>query len=379
LEDIILNETELLHSLGTIEKFAKNQTIFSQHETDDEMYVVLKGTFGVFIDSFTGFPIRVAEIGQGSFFGEMAIIDGSPRSATIISEDDAVAVKIRKPGFMQLLEKAPNMTSAIIKTLRNRADRTAESVREAGKDAPGLPASLTDGELKDSNCILQNLTMLAGYIRQMNDLLARDTISDESLEDGDIAKGNVRLLPESYNKYNITDLKENKDTFRVLAVSCPYCFTSLTITVPKYGMLGNKKEKLDGRVFYSNLNLLLYTNTVCTNCNYTDTYSYFGIPRKTLEPPRYTGNQFENIEGFKGYDRSMNRTVDEAILSYYLNIECLKRTSGEPLRFANAWIRLYWLYSDQGSKDFALDAAKQAYHYYTRYLEQGAGAMAVDD
>lgn len=381
-----MNEIELLRSIGNIKHFKKDETIFSQYDTGDEMYVVLKGSFSVYINSITGFPVKVAEIKQGSFFGEMAIIDGSPRSATVISEEDnSVAVMIVGSGtFMLLLEQAPGMASKMLSTLHNRALVTAKAVLDAGKTVPKLPALLSKAEHKDAKSTLYDLTKLAEAVRRMNYLLVDgseqskipDTLHDEScLQEQDI----IRLLPEGYKKYNVTDLKDNRDTFRVMNVVCPYCHKSLKAYVPIYGHLGGKKESLDGRVIYSNLNILMYTNTICPNCNYADTYLEYSKPRNAMPKPKFDGNQFENAENFSGYERTLNRTVDEAILSYYLNIDCLKRTSNDPLRFANSWIRLYWLYSDQGSGDLAKHAAKLARHYYDKYSKQNANAMSIDD
>jgi len=149
--------------------------------------------------------------------------------------------------------------------------------------------------------------------------------------------------------------------------------------VPVYSSLIKSNETLDGRVIYSNFNILLYTNTICPNCNYADTYLEFSKPRQSSTKPRYEGNQFENEENFTGYDRSQNRTVDEAILSYYLNIDCLKSTSADPLRFANAWIRLHWLYNDLKNRDFAKTTAAKAMYYYSRYAELSAKTMIESD
>jgi len=105
----------------------------------------------------------------------------------------------------------------------------------------------------------------------------------------------------------------------------------------------------------------------------------FSIPRKVSDPPKYKDNQFKNIEDFTGFVRAANRTMDEVILSYYLNIYCLMRVTHNPLRYANAWIRLYWLYSDQGSTEFATQSAQKALRYYRKYYENNSSKMSVDD
>ena len=376
-----MTEIDLLRSLGSIKHFTKDQTVFSQYDNGDEMYVVLKGVFGVYINTFTGFPNRVAGVEQGSFFGEMAIIDGSPRSATIISEDDgAVAVEVvGKGNFRVLLENAPNLAIKIMNTLQSRMKITADAVRDAGKKVPKLPPVFQVSEYKDAESTLKSMMMLADSVRRMNNLLAASKEEVHKAKEEQPPKDSVKLLPEGYAPYNITDHRNNKDAFRTVNVVCPYCYKLFNTHIPIYGHLGDKTETLDGRVIYSNLNILIYTNTICPNCNYTDSYVEFTKPRKHSSPPKFEGNQFANIENFTGYDRNINRTVDEAILSYYLNIDCLKRVTGGPVQYANAWIRLYWLYSDQGSKDLAKHAAKRARHYYSRYSELEMSALPLGD
>ena len=402
-----MTEAEMLQNAGTIEKYTLGQPVFSQHDSGEEMYVVLKGTFGVFIDTFTGFTSRVAGITQGSFFGEMAVIDGSPRSASIVSEENgSVVVKISRDNFHLLLENAPNMTNAIINTLKKRAATTADALRAAGKEPPMLPPVSAVVDSSKANMVLEDLSTLAACVRRMNNLLAGDPAKsfameeefleafglDESedfeeklekeLEAGTVdfePDDRIKLLPEGYQKYGTTDLKLNTDSFREVKVVCPYCYKAIKTYSPIHGRLGSMQESLDGRVVYSNLNILLYTNTICPNCGYCDTNMEFSVPRSAQDPPKFAENQFENVEEFTHFDRILNRSIDEAILSYYLNLECLKRTSNDPLRYANAWIRLYWLFSDQGSMDYAKEAAKHARHYYTKYAGHGTRVTSVDD
>jgi len=402
-----MTEAEMLQNAGTMEKYSLGQPVFSQHDSGEAMYVVLKGTFGVFIDTFTGFTSRVAGITQGSFFGEMAVIDGSPRSATIVSEDNgSVVVKIGRENFHLLIENAPNMTSAIVSTLNKRAVTTADALKKAGKEPPALPPVSAIQDYKNANAVLEDLSLLAASVRKMNNILAGDPAKSFAMEDEfiealgldetedfeeklekELEAGSadfepddrMRLLPEGYQYYGTTDLKLNTDSFREVKVVCPYCYKAIKTYSPIHGRLGSMQEALDGRVVYSNLNILLYTNTICPNCNYCDTNMEFSIPRTAQDPPRYSENQFENAEDFTGFDRILNRSIDEAILSYYLNLECLKRTSNDPLRYANAWIRLYWLFSDQGGMDYAKEAAKHARHYYTKYAGHGTRVTSVDD
>jgi len=369
---------KVLLGLGELKQYEKKQAVFFQNEAGEDMYIVLKGVFGVYINTFTGFPSRVAGIKQGSFFGEMSVIDGSPRSATIIAEDESSVIVIKKENFGQLLKKAPDLAAAIMETMRNRAESTAEAVINAGKKAPKLPPILKIIKYKDAESSLSFLTMLSEKIREMNTLLVAESETEKEPEEA-VSTDTMKLLPDGYIPYKITDTTNNQDNLRVAVVVCPYCGKTLKAYVPLFSSLIKSKETLDGRVVYSKFNILLYTNIVCSNCNYADTYLEFSKPREALAVPRYEGNQFENVENFTGYERSQNRTIDEAITSYYLNIDCLKRVSGSSLRHANAWIRLNWLYTDQKSVDLAKTAAQNAKHYFLKYAEQNEKTLAEND
>jgi len=370
----------ILTSLGELKEYESNQTVFFQNDDGDDMYIVLKGIFSVDVNSFTGFPRCIAEIKKGSFFGEMSIIDDSPRSATVTSIADSSVIVIKKESFGSLLESAPEIASGIMNVMRMRALSTAEAVRRSGKKVPELPPILKIVKYRDVESSLHFLTMLAEKIREMNSILVESTEPEvlelESKEEDNSCA--VMLLPDGYTYFNTKDI--NNDVYlRLASVVCPYCKMAFKTHIPLFTGLDKSKEALDGRIIYKGLNILLYTNIICANCNYSDTYLEFGKIRKSLLTPRYKGNQFINEEGFTGYNENNERTIDEAILSYYLNIKCLKRTSGDPLRFANAWIRLYWLYSDQSSDDFARNAAKNAKNYYSIYAKQNTNTLADND
>ncbi len=81
----------------------------------DAFYVVLEGTVAVRTGG------RKVVMGVGEFFGEMSLIDGAPRSASVVAESDEVLLMvIPRSAFMKLLESEPKITIAILGTLSQR-------------------------------------------------------------------------------------------------------------------------------------------------------------------------------------------------------------------------------------------------------------------
>ena len=370
-------DVELLRKLGKVRRFKKNQVLFMQNDPGDNMYIALTGSFGVYINSFTDFPLRVAGIRNGMFFGEMSVIDGWPRSATIISEENGNALAIESNDFEPLLQGSPEIEAAILKTLVERVAATTEAVRNAGVIVSELPPHLQDPQPCSIKEMHQVMIQLAQRLRELNDLLASG--EEVSTPMKSITKGIITLLPAGYVPFNIDDQNDNTEYLTQKNTICPNCRMQFEAYIPLFSRLVLKETTLDQRIIFENFNILWYTNVVCPNCNYTDTYQVFTKLNETSAKPLFTGNRFENSEGFTGFSTTYKHTLDEVLLSYYLNIECLKRSSGDPLRSAKAWLKLYWIYKDFNSKKLMKQSADEARSLYISYLELKGERLGIED
>ena len=370
---------DMFRDIGSVEHFYEDDIVFNENDPGNTMYIVLSGAFGVYIDSFTNFPIRVAEIGEGSFFGEMSVIDGSPRSATIIAETDGSAIVIDRDNFGELLEKSPTIAADIFYKLQARAEETAEKVYAAGKKPP-LISTLVDSWLALSAPEVQEaLAVLTQQIRLMNNLLTAPFGTEVEYVELVQPQEMVKLLPEGHTAFGLEEHRNNLHKLMARRVACPYCAVEFEAYIPLFSKLTQRESMPDGRIIYNELDILRYTNVICPNCNYTDAYQEFHGSGSSQQQPLYSGNQFINVEGFAGFANVFNRSVDETILSYYLNIECLNRITKNPLRFARAWMRLHWIYRDLGSEEFAKHAAEKAVYYYDGFLRKHGAVISNNE
>lgn len=102
------------------------ETLMAQGDAGDAMYLILSGRLRAYIKDDEGTPRAVREMGRGQIVGEMAVITGEPRLATVVTVRDSVLVRLRKSDFNRLLATSPQlsvvMTRQIIDHLRSRED-----------------------------------------------------------------------------------------------------------------------------------------------------------------------------------------------------------------------------------------------------------------
>src|SRR5437773_10421027 len=87
------------------------------------MFVLLRGAAKVSI-SKNGSRIRVATLGEGDCFGEMSLLTGEPRSATVRADGDCYVMEIGKPAMAELLRDAPSYLEKVSELLAQRKMET---------------------------------------------------------------------------------------------------------------------------------------------------------------------------------------------------------------------------------------------------------------
>ena len=97
-----------------------HQPIFREGEPGDFMYVVKDGQVNIVKEAADG-PIALAVMGQGEFFGEMALVDRSSRSATAIAGDAGVRLlAIDSAHFVYLVSQQPAFALVVLEVMASR-------------------------------------------------------------------------------------------------------------------------------------------------------------------------------------------------------------------------------------------------------------------
>jgi CRP/FNR family cyclic AMP-dependent transcriptional regulator len=116
-------ELEALAKVAEEREFTRDQSIFSVNEPPDGLYLVANGRVKVCLSSAEGKELILATLGGGQFFGEMALLDDAPRSASVIAQLPTTCYRIRRDDFHRLLETHPSMARKLLRELSLRLRR----------------------------------------------------------------------------------------------------------------------------------------------------------------------------------------------------------------------------------------------------------------
>lgn len=101
-----------------VETHPAGTTLLSQGAPGDRMYVVQEGEIEIQVDG------RVVEkVGRDGFFGEMALIDHSPRSASAVAVTEVRVVPIDERRFLRLVQETPGFALSVLRVMAERLRR----------------------------------------------------------------------------------------------------------------------------------------------------------------------------------------------------------------------------------------------------------------
>ncbi len=120
-----------LARVAEVETFASGQTVFHEGDMGDALYVVVRGRIGI-----ESGGERLATLGPGEAFGEMAVLDEVPRSGTAVVEEEAEVLRIGSEEFYEILHEQVEIAEGVIRMLTRRlrdADAVIQKLRPSAR------------------------------------------------------------------------------------------------------------------------------------------------------------------------------------------------------------------------------------------------------
>jgi CRP-like cAMP-binding protein len=101
--------------------FDRGEILFQQGDSGDAAYLILSGNAEVEVETRTG-PLHVADVGPNKIVGEISVLCGVPRTATVRATSELVTLRLDQEQFMCLVEDYPEVAVAILRELAARLD-----------------------------------------------------------------------------------------------------------------------------------------------------------------------------------------------------------------------------------------------------------------
>ena len=126
-----------------LRRFRRGETIFHQGDPGDALHVIRRGAVRVVLPSPTSRDDAIlVTLGPGDFFGELAILDGRPHSATVIASEATETLVLRRDAFDRLLDEERAMARALLAALAGELRRLTGHVEALHfLDLPGRLAN----------------------------------------------------------------------------------------------------------------------------------------------------------------------------------------------------------------------------------------------
>jgi CRP/FNR family transcriptional regulator, cyclic AMP receptor protein len=118
-----LTDEELLHIANAckIQRIGAGVTIFNEGEDGDELYIIHEGCVRVSLNAKTPqgglAPTTINMLYSGQSFGEMVLLGGATRSASVISADPCVLLVIKEHDFARLCDQSPRIGYRVMRNL----------------------------------------------------------------------------------------------------------------------------------------------------------------------------------------------------------------------------------------------------------------------
>ena len=301
-----------LMAISTPKDFKQNEYICFEGQPGNEMYIILKGSVGVYVASAIETLTEVCRIRSGDFFGEMSIFDNLPRSASCIALEETICVSVTKRNLARFFEKCPDVAAKLLENM-------------------------------------------SGRIRHLDEELYKTERFVYNQHKPEFKIPDAYLLGHVVEKPPINLTYTQNQT-----ACCPICGEKINVLYLRRNIMHIRKTDADRRTHYVECDPLWYDVLNCPYCNYSNHYlCFFRIMsfkresvKKILEEQHYPVIE-EKKESCTAFDNLVIRYLQAIHINESIN-------AADNVLIGTLWLNIYWLACDIGDEQFALYCAQNA-------------------
>ncbi len=197
-----LDQEELLKiaRVGIRKRYAKGSAIVLEQDTGAALFIIISGKVKIVRTSDDGREVILSILGENEFFGEMSLLDGMARSASVIAISKVELFTIHRQDFLRLLQQVPSVTLALLTELTLR-------LRKADGQIKSL--SLRDSTGRVVNVLLQ-LADTIGMIRKGRVEISELPVQQDIANMAGTSRETISRVVHSLIKQGHVELRGNK-------------------------------------------------------------------------------------------------------------------------------------------------------------------------
>ena len=132
--DLSRDEFKQIVSKLNLRHYDKGAVVVKEGDPGDSIFVVVRGEVRVLTQTPAKKEILLANLGEGEFFGEIALLTGKPRTATIITNAKSELLELTKDDYEKLISKYPNVKKVVEEFHLKRTYKTVEAMIQAQQE-----------------------------------------------------------------------------------------------------------------------------------------------------------------------------------------------------------------------------------------------------
>ena len=190
-EGLTESQVNALVERSRMRVFAANTIVVSEGDEGNSLFIIQNGSLKAFLTDNVGREVTLSLLDPGDYFGELALLDEAPRSASVMAVTRSEVLQIPRTAFLELIEVYPACLQLVVRNLVGRIRLLTESVRSlALVDVFGRISRVFDSLAVEQDGLLlidrrltqQDLANMVGASREMVNRILRDLVAGGYIE-----------------------------------------------------------------------------------------------------------------------------------------------------------------------------------------------------